>query len=52
MIRNASVTLIVGIHLLRCMPTREHCWKKNSGAQWARTLNRRWITNLSLFQLS
>ena len=21
------------------MPTGEHCWKKNSGAQWARTSN-------------
>ena len=27
------------------MPTGEHCWKKNSAAQWARTSNL-WISSL------
>ena len=31
------------------MPTGEHCWKKNSGAPWARTSNLRsfWIPSLT-----
>ena len=33
------------------MPTGEHCWKKNSGAQWARTSNL-WIPSLSCSLLS
>ena len=39
LIRYASVILNVGVHLLTrmYMPTSEHCWKKNSGAQWARS---------------
>ena len=28
------------------MPTGEHCWKKNSGAPWARTSNL-WIPSLT-----
>ena len=28
------------------MPTGEHCWKKNSGASWARTSNL-WIPSLT-----
>ena len=28
------------------MPTSEHCWKKNSGALWARTSNL-WILSLT-----
>ena len=28
------------------MPTGEHCWKKNSGASWARTCNI-WIQSLT-----
>ena len=35
LIRYASVILIMGLHLLRRMPTSEHCWKKKSGAKWA-----------------
>ena len=37
LICHASVILIVGLLLNRCMPTSEHCWMKNSGALWART---------------
>ena len=33
------------------MPTSEHCWKKNRGAQWVRTSNL-WITGLTCYQLS
>ena len=33
------------------MPTGEHCWKKNSGAPWARTSNL-WITSLTRCPLS
>ena len=33
------------------MPTGEHCWKKNSGAQWAQTSNF-WITSLTRSLLS
>ena len=32
-----------GLYLKRRMPTRGHCWKKNSGEHWARTSNI-WIT--------
>ena len=32
-IRHASVILIVGFQQLRRVPTREICWKKNSGTQ-------------------
>ena len=33
------------------MPTGEHCWKKNSGTQWARTSNF-WISSLTRSLLS
>ena len=37
LIRYASIILIVGLHLYRRILTSEHCWKKNSGIERART---------------
>ena len=51
LIRHASVILIGGIHLLKRVPTSEHCWKKNNGAQWAGTCDLL-ITDLTRSQLS
>ena len=37
--------------VMMAMPTGEHCWKKNSGAPWARTSNL-WIPSLTRSPLS
>ena len=37
LIRHASVIQFADLHLFRRVPTTEHCWKKNSGSQRART---------------
>ena len=52
LIRNASVILIVGLHLQIRMPTSQLCWKKSSGDQRARTRSLEIRISRSLLQRS